>query len=101
MAIEVSLWTRKCGELKRFLEKYYGKKIMMDDDVDKWVYLYKKPLDAVDIISALMDNCDKYQISMCIQLDQGDVHYVTEENHNDIIKGIFYLFYEDTSGCTY
>jgi hypothetical protein len=96
MAISVNLWSHKLGEIKRFLEKYYGKDINMDEDVGQWTYVYNKPLEAVDMISVVIDNSDKYQISMCIQVDEGDIHPVTAENHNDIIKGIFYLFYEDT-----
>lgn len=97
MAITVNLWSRKTGEIKRFLEKYYGKDVYMDDDVDNWIYVYNKPVDAVDIISAVIDNNDKYQIMICIQVNEGDIHPITAENHNDVIKGIFYLFYEDTN----
>ncbi|MDP4094784.1 MAG: hypothetical protein Q8920_15675 [Bacillota bacterium] len=101
MAVLVTLWSKKPGEIKRFLERYYQKNIEMDDDVEQWIYVYNKPLNAVDIMSAVMDNNDKYQISMCIQLDKGDVHPVTVENHNDIIKGIFDLFYEETTEILY
>ncbi|MCX7747245.1 MAG: hypothetical protein N2645_10195 [Clostridia bacterium] len=95
MAITVSLWSRKTGEIKRFLERYYEKEVFMDEDVSKWIYVYNKPLEAVDIISTLIDNNDKYEINICLQVDNGDLHTVTYENHNDIIKGIFYLFYEE------
>lgn len=101
MSITVNLWSQKEGEIKRFLERYYEKDIKMDYDVDRWIYVYSKPLDAVDMISALMDNNDRYKISLCIQLDMGDVHLVTYENHNDIIKGMFCLFYEENAGVTY
>jgi len=95
MSIIVSLWSRKQGEIKRFLEKYYEKEISMDEDVTQWMYVYNKPLESVDMISTVIDNKDKYDISVCIQVDEGDVHPVTYENHNDIIKGLFYLFYEE------
>ncbi|OGO81190.1 MAG: hypothetical protein A2Y21_01185 [Clostridiales bacterium GWC2_40_7] len=95
MAITVNLWSRKTGEIKRFLEKYYGKDVYMDEDVDNWIYVYNKPVDAVDIISALIDNNDRFQILIYIQVDEGDIHPITVENHNDVIKGIFYLFYEE------
>jgi hypothetical protein len=101
MSIEVNLWTNRKGELKRFLERYYCKEIEMDEDVDRWIYVYNKPVEAVDIISAVMDNNDKYQISVCIQVNQGDIHPITAENHNDVIKGIFYLFYKENAECTY
>lgn len=97
MSITVNLWSRKPGELKRFLEKYYGKKAYIDEDVDNWIYVYNKPVDAVDIISAVVDNNDKFQILIYIQVDEGDIHPITAENHNDVIKGIFYLFYEEKS----
>lgn len=97
MALEVNLWSKKTGEIKKFLQAFYQKDIKMDDDVEQWIYVYKNPLEAIDILSAVIDNSDKYQISMCLQIDKGDVHPVTYENHNDIIKGIFYLFYQENS----
>lgn len=96
MAVLLSLWSRKNGEIKRFLDRFYEKDVKLDEDVDRWMYVYNKPLDAVDMISTVMDNSDKYQIGVCIQIDRGDVHTVTAENLNDIIKGIFCLFYEES-----
>lgn len=95
MAITVNLWSRKNGEIKRFLEKYYEKEVVMDEDVDQWIYVYRKPVEAVDIISAVIDNNDKYQLMVCIEMDEGSIHPITVENHNDIIKGIFHLFYNN------
>jgi hypothetical protein len=101
MAVVVNLWSKRTGEIKRFLESYYKKEMNMDEDIDRWIYVYNKPLDSVDIISALMDNNDKYEISMCIQVDTGDIYYITAQNHNDIIKGMFCLFYEEVKEYTY
>lgn len=95
MPIVVSLWSRKPREIKRFLESYYEKDVNMDEDVEQWMYVYRKPMNAVDLISAIIDNNDKYEINLCIQVDKGDVHPVTVENHNDIIKSIIYLYYEE------
>ncbi len=95
MAITVNLWSDKAGEIKRFLEKYYEKDIKMDDDVEQLIYVYEKPLEAVDLISVVMDNKDKYRLSLCIQVDSHDIHPVTAENHNDIIKGMFCLYYKE------
>ena len=96
MAITVNLWSKKSGEIKRFLESYYGKDVMMDEDVGQWIYVFRKPVDAVDMISVIMDNNDKFNILMFLQVGEGDLHPVTFENHNDIIKGIFHLFYSET-----
>lgn len=94
MSISVSLWSRKEGEIKRFLQRYYEKDVFLEEDVEKWIYVYNNPLDSVDIISAVVDNNHQYQISMCIQLNDGEPHIITEDNHNDIIKDIFELFYQ-------
>lgn len=101
MAITVNLWSKKEGEIKKFLERYYEKDVNMDDDVEQWIYVYNKPLEAIDMISVLMDNNDKYQISLCIQVDKCDVHPVTVENHNDIIKGILCLYYTELEAVAY
>lgn len=101
MSVLVNLWSRKTGEIKNFLERYYQKDIKMDEDVGQWIYIYNKPLDAIDIICTLMDNQEKFQISLCIQVDKGDVHAVTPENYNDIIKGLYILFYEEIPEITY
>lgn len=101
MDIIVNLWSNKEGEIKNFLERYYGKEVNMDSDVTRWIYVYNNPLDAVDIISAIMDNSDKYRIAVCIQAGEGDLHPVTSENHNDVIKGMFQLFYEPCPEPTY
>lgn len=97
MSITVNLWSKKEGEIKRFLEKYYQDEVIMDEDVDQWSYVYREPLKSVDIISALMDNTHKYEIALGVQVNNGDLYPVTEENHNDVIKGIFCLFYEEPS----
>ncbi len=93
--LTVNMWSRKQGEIKRFLQCYYGKQVGMDTAVKEWECVFSKPTEAVDMISALMDNSDKYQISMCIQVNGGQLHHITMENHNDIIKGIFQLFYNE------
>mgnify|MGYP000073693196 CR=1 FL=1 len=95
MSITVNLWSEKEGEIKRFLEKYYESKVVMDEDVGQWCYIYNRPLESADMISALMDNQDKYEIELGVQVNHGDIYHVNEDNHNDVIKGIFCLFYEE------
>lgn len=94
MSLTVYLLSAKNGEIKRFLERYYQKEVYMDEDVTRWIYVYNKPLEAVDIISAVIDNNDQYSISVCIQIDEGDIYHVNQNNHNDVVKGIFCLFYK-------
>lgn len=93
--LTVNMWSRKKGEIKRFLECYYDRQIGIDEKRTEWECCFSKPTEAVDVISALIDNSDKYQISMCIQVNGGQLHHITIDNHNDIIKGIFQLFYNE------
>jgi len=98
MSISVSLCSRKIGEIKSFLEKYYQKEIELDNDVGQWTYVYNRPLEAIDLITAVIDNNFEYNINLFIQVDEGDIHVVTSENCNDIIKALLYLYYEDHEG---
>lgn len=95
MSLTVNLWSRKPGELKRFLESYYCGETGVNENQGEWACVYAKPLEAVDIISAVMDNNDRYQIVLCIQVDEGQLHHITAENHNEVIKDIFQLFYKE------
>jgi len=101
MAVAISLRSETSGEIKRFLDTYFGKETNIDEDVGWWVYVYNRPLDAVDIVSAVMDNCDKYQISVCLQIDKCSVYPVTADNYNDVIKGMFDLYYEEQPEAVY
>lgn len=96
MYVTVNLLSRKTGEIKDFLERYYQKELKMDNDIDQWIYVYNKPLQAIDMISTVIDNSDKHKMTLLIQVDRGDVHAVTYENCNDIIKALLYLYYNET-----
>lgn len=95
MKLIVNLWSRKKGEIKRFLESYYDREVEMEEDTAIWACVYGKPMQAVDIISAVMDNSDKYKIAICIQMDEVQLHHITVDNYNDVIKDIFNLFYNE------
>lgn len=92
----LSLKSEKDGEIKRFLSDYFEKEVDVDEDVMQWSYVYNKPLDAVDIISVLMDNVDSYDISMMVQFGIAEVFKISKENHNDVVKGLLYLFYTES-----
>ncbi len=95
MSVSVNLLSAKAGEIKRFLASFYGKDVDLEDDVGHWAYVYYRPLESVDMISAVIDNHDKYQIALCIQINRGDFCQVTYDNLNDVIKGIYCLFYDE------
>ncbi|MDQ2085009.1 hypothetical protein RBH29_00970 [Herbivorax sp. ANBcel31] len=95
MYVTVNLSSRKTGEIKCFLERFYQRELDMDEGVEQWIYIYKKPLEAIEMISTVIDNNDQHKIKVCVQVDRCDVHSVTYENYNDIIKALLYLYYKE------
>ncbi len=106
MSLTVNLWSRRNGELERFLECYYDKETQPEEmleieqieemDGGEWSCVYNRPLEAVDVISAVMDNNDRYQILVCVQIDEGQMYIITPENYNEVIRDIFLLFYNES-----
>lgn len=95
MCISVNLYSRYAGEINIFLERFYEKELKIDKDLNQWVHICNKPLEVVDIISALIDNEDVYSIVMYIQVGNGDFQPVTSENYNYIIEALFCVYYEN------
>ena len=50
---------------------------------------FENPIEMSDILSAIIDNNDKYNISAWINLDNDLYFKVTQYNLNDIIKYLF------------
>lgn len=95
MPVTVNLVSEKQGEIKKFLERFYQKEVNIDDDVGQWIYIYHKPLDAIDLISAVIDNNEDYRLNMSVQIEKGDTWKVTAENYNMIIKGLLFMYYRE------
>lgn len=94
MSVSVNMWSGIPGELRCFLEKYYEKEVDVNNHTGGWFFECSPPLESVDIISALMDNSEKYDIVMYVQVNNSELYRITEENYNDVIKGLFILFYD-------
>ncbi|ACL76508.1 hypothetical protein [Ruminiclostridium cellulolyticum] len=93
MSITISLWSTKQGELNRFLYSFYGKDMEVDYSLRRWAQDFYMPLDSVDMICALMDNSEKYDVSMYIHMENGYLHKITDSNYEDVIKGLFEIYY--------
>ena len=89
MKSSINLFSEKNGEIKRFLEAYYSKKIDLNEDL-----VYKKefdnPIDMIDIISCFIDNNSNFQMNLWISIDKDVYICVTDTNLNSLIK----YFYE-------
>ncbi len=93
MAITISLWTTKHGEINRFLDSFYEKDMDVDCSLRRWATDFYRPLDSVDMICALMDNSEKYDVAMYLHMDNGYLYKITSLNYEDVVKGLFEMYY--------
>lgn len=93
MSVSISLWSNMQGEIQNFLSSYYQKDVQYNEELRSWTSDFYNPLETIDIISALMDNVHKYKVTMYIHMENGYLHKITEENYNDVIKGLLELYY--------
>lgn len=97
MSVIVNLASKTEGVLKNFLTSYFEKDLKIDNDVIEWVNVYTKPLDAIDLITAVIDNSERFNIRLLISLDAGILVDVNESNLNDLVKYMVYRFYKENN----
>ena len=88
MSVTVNLYSMNKNEIKRFLNDVYNEDIILFDDL-KWERSFLNPIELADIIGIYIDNTDKYDMSMWINLDADFLLHVTEENSDKIIRYLF------------
>jgi hypothetical protein len=93
MSVNISLWSTLQGEIQRFLCSYYQKDFKSEEHSQRWIGDFCNPMDSIDMISALMDNIQNYNITMYIHMENGYLHKITDENYNDVIKGLIGIYY--------
>ena len=85
----VSLYSIKDDEIEKFLKKFSGLDTIILETPLKWTKKYENPVEMADIIAALVDNNDSYNINMWVSIDEGYFINVTKYNVNDIIKYLY------------
>ena len=91
MKAKVNLYSEINGEIQKFLELFYAKKVEMEKDLF-WETSYDNPIDMIELMSCFVDNKDKFKINIWISLDNGVFINVTDDNLDDIIKYIYERF---------
>lgn len=76
------------NEIKNFLDEFYNDNTALDNDLE-WKKNFENPVEIAEIIGALIDNNDKYQINMWISLDTGVYINVTDDNADNIIRYLY------------
>lgn len=83
-----NLFTENKSTLNEFLNKFYGKPINLENNLN-FEKNFENPVDMVELISTLVDNNEKYNIGIWITLDKNLYINITEHNLDKVIKYIF------------
>ena len=81
----LNLYCKDQNELSSFLERFYNKKF--EKSIEN--ITFDNPIEMVDLISAIIDNNDKYNISAWINLDEDIFIKISNSNLVDIIKYLY------------
>lgn len=81
----LNLYCKDQNELSTFLERFYNKKF--EKSIEN--ITFDNPIEMVDLISAIIDNNDKYSISAWVNLDEDIFIKISNSNLNDIIKYLY------------
>ena len=84
----VFLSNKKIGELNNFLSSFYNTNLEISNKME-WKKEFQNPVESTDLISAYIDNWDKFLIKMWLCLDNKFYINITPKNGNEIIKYIF------------
>ena len=111
MESTVRLYSPKIGEIFKFLNSFFynyeeNTKIESYDNFNKsknkltnvnkrtleWEINFRNPLEIADIIGALIENNDKFNINMWVSIDEGLFINVTDYNADEIIRYLYERF---------
>ena len=81
----LNLYCKDQNELSSFLERFYNKKF--EKSIEN--ITFDNPIEMVDLISAIIDNNDKYNISAWINLDEDIFIKISNSNLDYIIKYLY------------
>ena len=88
MSAIIDIYSEKPNEIKNFIDKFYEDDITVENDL-QYEIIFDNPVVVSDIISAFIDNNDKYNINMWLSLDKDVFINVTEHNADKIIRYLF------------
>ena len=91
MVATIMLYSKKNGELNKFLSHFYNTNFELEDNL-KWNKKYQNPIELAEIIGTFIDNFDDYTLDMWICLDKDIFINISKENGNDVIKYLYERF---------
>lgn len=91
MEYTVKIYSETEGEIEKFLNLFYQNNFEISNNLF-WKKEFDDPTQIIDILSAFIDNKDKFNANIWISLDKDIFICVTENNLNDLIKYIYERF---------
>lgn len=91
MNFSVNIYSNAKGEIRKFLEAFYSKKLIIPNELF-WNKNFNSPFELIDLISCYIDNNDKFKFNIWISLDKNIFICITENNINELIKYIYERF---------
>lgn len=88
MSVTVALYSSNSKDIHDFLNKFYDTN-SSNINTTEWEKDFANPIEIADIIGVFIDNNNKYNINMWINLDSGFFLNVTDNNANKIIKYLY------------
>ncbi len=88
MSAIATIYSEKPNEIKNFIDKFYNDNINVENNLEHKI-VFENPIQLSDIISAFIDNNDKFKIHMWISFDKDFFINVTEYNADKIIRYLF------------
>lgn len=84
----IKLYSAEAGQISSFLQHFYNHDIQLENDF-LWQKQYQNPIEIADMIAALIENNNIYNINMWISLDKDLFINITEINADDVIRYLF------------
>ncbi len=91
MYSKINIFSEKNGEIELFLSKFYNTPLNLTNHYS-WEKEYLNPIEVTDIISALIDNSDMFNIKIWITLDSDVYIQINKHNAEYIIQYLFERF---------
>lgn len=92
MSLTINLVSEKNNIINDFLTKFFEKDMLTDEFTLEWSYILPNALDAVNIISAVMDNSLEDDLTVWVSFDPNVFIKVKTDNYDEIIKYILERF---------
>lgn len=85
----VKLYSNKNGEIIKFLNQFEENHLHIIEDDLLWEKEFENPIEIADIIGALIENKEDFQINMWISLDKDLLINITPNNADDVIRYLY------------